>query len=459
MRIAARGFPVLAPAILALTIPVLAILAVAGNSFAAPPAPAERPAVVHRPSVEVKSAPDFASPTVATLNRNDTVRIAAQQGLWFRLDLAGKPGFVRVNDVRMASAGPAAAGVRAAVVGKAGKGRATETATVRGLDENDLKVAAFDPAQLASMQSYRVDATAAAREARARGWQETTLAYAGEAQPAAGKRNTTSRAQKRGGLALMRGVLSGIGVGSPVADSAIDVADAGASKSDAEQTEEELQLGPEIAGRVLGAVPLWNDPAAQRRVNLLGRWMASHTTRPELPWTFGILDSAEVNAFAAPGGYVLVTRGLYDLAASDAELAGALGHEISHIVERDHYNVIRKQAMTAAGTGAAVSQVNLGGGIADGFLRGYLQKFGASVLAARLDQSVEYRSDEAAGYYLARSGFNPLALYSVLQHLAALGGASPRMSSLTRTHPAMAARLDRLDQRGYAGLQRYTDRQ
>lgn len=453
MRIAARSLPVLALAIL-----VPALLAPAGGSFAAPPAQGDRAAVVHKPTVEVKSAPDFASPTVATLNRNDAVRIAAQQGLWFRLDLAGKPGFVRVNDVRMAaSAAPGPRG-RGAVAGKAGRGRATETATVRGLDENALKVAGFDAAQLARMQSYRVDAATAAREARARGWQETALAYAGESQPAAGARNTTSRAQKRGGLALMRGVLSGIGVGSPVADSALDVADAGASKSDAEQTGEELQLGPEIAGRVLGAVPLWSDAAAQRRVNLLGRWMASHTTRPQLPWTFGILDTAEVNAFAAPGGYVLVTRGLYELAASDAELAGALGHEISHIVERDHYNVIRKQAMTAAGTGAVVSRISVGGGIADGYLRDYLQKFGASVLAARLDQSVEYRSDEAAGYYLARSGFNPLALYSVLQHLAALGGGSPRMSSLTRTHPAMAARLDRLDQQGYAGLQRYTDR-
>lgn len=444
--------------IVARCLPLLLLAALAGSASGASPSDT-RPAVVHKPSVEVKSAPDFASPTVATLKRNEAVRIAAQQGLWFQLDLAGKPGFVRVNDVRMAAAGAAAAGGRSAVAGKAGRGRVSETATVRGLDENDLRVAGFDAAQLARMQSYRVDAATAAREARARGWQETTLAYAGETPPAAGTRNTTSRAQKRGGLALMRGVLSGIGVGSPVADSAIDVADAGASKSDAEQTEEELQLGPEIAGRVLGAVPLWSDAAAQRRVNLLGRWMASHTARPQLPWTFGILDSAEVNAFAAPGGYVLVTRGLYELAASDAELAGALGHEISHIVERDHYNVIRKQAMTAAGTGAVTSRISLGGGIADGYLRDYLQKFGASVLAARLDQSVEYRSDEAAGYYLARSGFNPLALYSVLQQLATLGGGSPRMSSLTRTHPAMAARLDRLDQQGYAGLQRYTDRQ
>src|SRR3546814_1683092 len=66
-------------------------------------------------------------------------------------------------------------------------------------------------------------------------------------------------------------------------------------------------------------------------------WLASQTTRPELPWSFGVIDSPEVNAFAVPGGYVLVTRGLYELLADDAEVAAVLGHEIGHVVQRDHY--------------------------------------------------------------------------------------------------------------------------
>jgi len=63
-------------------------------------------------------------------------------------------------------------------------------------------------------------------------------------------------------------------------------------------------------------------------VNLVGRWVASQTSRPDLPWTFGVIDTPDVNAFAAPGGYVVVTRGLYELLLSDAELAAVLGHEI-----------------------------------------------------------------------------------------------------------------------------------
>lgn len=433
-----------------LSLPLFAVACIAFGALSA-----ELSGTVHKPNVEVKGQPDFSAATVGKLKRNDPVKVAAQQGLWYRI--AGPDGYVRVNDVRLATS--AGAEQAMAFSGKSGKGRVSETAGVRGLGESELKAASFDRAQLSRMESYRATADAAAAAARAKGWQDTTIAYAGETAHAAQQRNTSSRAQKRSGLSLMRSALSGLGVGSPVADSALDVADAGASKSDAEQTEEELQLGPEIAGRVLGAAPLWNNPEAQRRVNLLGRWIASHTTRPQLPWTFGVVDSGDVNAFAAPGGYILVTRGLYELASSDAELAGALGHEVSHVVERDHYNVIRKQAMTAAGTGAVTSRVSVGAGIADGYLRDYLNKFGASVLAARLDRSVEYRSDEAAGYYAARSGFSPLGLYAVLQRMATLGMGSTRMSSLSRTHPSMADRLDRLDQRGYAGLDRYTSRE
>ena len=62
-----------------------------------------------------------------------------------------------------------------------------------------------------------------------------------------------------------------------------------------------------------------------------------------------MIDTPEINAFAAPGGYILVTRGMYELSTSDAELAAVLGHEINHCVQRDHYNVIRKQEMASAG--------------------------------------------------------------------------------------------------------------
>jgi hypothetical protein len=428
----------------------------------APAASAENmQAVVHKASVDVHSAADFKAPTVATLKRDAAVSIAGQQGLWFRVELpAGISGFVRVNDVRMAHAGKggSAAGVRTLFAGKAGKGRVTETAGVRGLDESTLQSAAYDGAQIAALETYRATPEAAAAQARANGWSATSVAFASEARP--GVRGGSTQAEKRGTLSAARGLLSQIGGGlfGGHASEAMDVADSAAGKSEDELSAEELALGPEIAGRILGAAPLVDDPDAQRRVNLIGRWMASQTTRPELPWSFGIIDSAEVNAFAAPGGYVLVTRGLYELLADDAEIAAVLGHEIGHVVQRDHYNVIRKQAITETGGNIIAGHVDVGGNLAANMAKDYVRRHGATVMLTRLDREAEFHADEASEIYLARSGFNPLALYPVLQKMAALGMQSPALAQLVRSHPALDDRLDRIDRRDLAGLRQYTQR-
>ncbi len=422
---------------------------------------ADLSAIVHRPSADVHGGPDFATPIIATLNRNAPVRISGQKGLWYQLAMpTGKPGFVRVNEVRMAYAGKdnSDANLRVLFTGKAGKGRVTETAGVRGLDESDLQSASFDSAELAKLDRYQLSPQAAAAQARAQGLADTTVAYAGEAKAAPpGAGNTATQEQKRGGLAIARSLLSRFG-GSAVGDSAMSVADKSVGKSEEEQSAEELALGPEIAGRILGAAPLWQDDAAQRRVNRIGRWVASHSSRPELPWTFGVIDTPEVNAFAAPGGYVLMTRGMYDLLADDDEVAGVLGHEISHVVQRDHYNVIHKQEMAAAGEEAIAGQVNVGGGLAGSMAKDYVRRHGAAVMLTSLDRGAEYRCDEAAEIYLARSGFNPLGLYAVLQKMTAMGTASPRMAQLYKTHPPLADRLDRIDGRNFAGLEQYTQR-
>ena len=107
---------------------------------------------------------------------------------------------------------------------------------------------------------------------------------------------------------------------------------------------EEITLGSGIASNMLGAAPLWQDKKAQRYVNQVGQWLAAQTERPDLPWHFGVLDDAEFNAFAAPGGYVFISRGLLQSMRSEAELAGVLAHEIAHVVRKHHLNAIKKAA-------------------------------------------------------------------------------------------------------------------
>jgi hypothetical protein len=411
--------------------------------------------IVQKPSVDVYAEPRLDAAKVATLKRDTAVSISTQQGLWYQLQMsAGTPGYVRVNDVRIDYAGTedGDANLRVLMGGKAGEGRVTETAGVRGIDESDLQTAAYDGAQLDAMMANRVDDSAANAYASEHDRQATTVAYAGEA-----RRGKTGKSGGTSGLSSAGGMLGSLGQGL---GSVFGTANKVMPKSEEELSAEELALGPEIAGRVLGARPLWNDAAAQKRVNLVGRWVALQTSRPDLPWAFGVIDSPEVNAFAAPGGYVMVTRGLYELLSSDSEVAAVLSHEISHCVQRDHYHVIRNQEMATMGKDQALANVNTGNeNPAIAFAKSYVEKHGATVMLATLDREAEYRADESAEIYLARAGMNPLALYSVLQKMTALGSKSAGLAQLYKTHPALDARMDRIDKRGYDGLKAYVSRE
>ena len=299
----------------------------------------------------------------------------------------------------------------------------------------------------------RTESSASAAYASGHGWQATKVAWEGESKPKNDGKSSSSGSSTLQGLSGMMGSLG------QKASSALGTASKVAPKSEQEQSAEELALGPQIAGRVLGARPLWSDAEAQKRVNVIGRWVASQTTRPGLPWTFGVIDTTEINAFAAPGGYVLVTRGMYELLSSDAEVAAVLGHEISHCVERDHYNVIRKQEMTTVGKEVVAGEIDVGTGVAENYARQYVEQHGATILLTSLDRQAEFRADKAAEIYLARSGMNPMALYAVLQKMTALGSDSAGLAALYKTHPPLDARLDRIDERGYGALKAYTIRE
>ena len=173
---------------------------------------------------------------------------------------------------------------------------------------------------------------------------------------------------------------------------------------------DEIAVGREIAGRVLGAAPLVADPALQSYVNQVGRWIALQTERPDMPWRFGVLDSAAINAFAAPGGHVLITRGLYEILDNEAQLAGVLGHEIGHVTARHGVNQYTRAMATDLGArilSAAVPQLGnqigqqLLGVIGNALLSGY----------GRED---ELQADRLGAEYIARNGYDPDAVTGVV---------------------------------------------
>lgn len=210
-------------------------------------------------------------------------------------------------------------------------------------------------------------------------------------------------------------------------------------------TEEEIELGRGIAANVFGAAPLVRDEALQRYVNRVGTWLAMHTERPDLPWRFGVIDSSDVNAFALPGGTIVITAGLYDRLRDESELAAVLAHEISHVVEKHQVKAIQK----AMGTDFANEMAGEVTGRSDNELvrrfGGKAFAAGTQVLARGLDKQDEYQADLHGMVIAARAGYNPFAMAGVLQTLDASGPQDRAMALMLSTHPTAASRLEMLE--------------
>ena len=219
-------------------------------------------------------------------------------------------------------------------------------------------------------------------------------------------------------------------------------------KAVAEPTEqEEVALGQEFAATLLGAKPLLNNPGMQRYVNTLGRWLASQTERPDLPWTFGVLDDSGYNAFATPGGYIFVTKGLMERMRSEAELAGVLAHEIGHVLKKHHLNAVKASGWS----GIAGELVSAKTGA-----NSKLTEFAKDIFARGLDKDDEFEADRLGVVIAARAGYDPFGLPAVLQVLQGESSQDAGFALMFETHPAPADRIGRLDalmQGRFDGLQ------
>jgi beta-barrel assembly-enhancing protease len=203
--------------------------------------------------------------------------------------------------------------------------------------------------------------------------------------------------------------------------------------------EEEIALGREITGSLLGAAPLVKDAALQQYVNKVGRWVASQSERDNLPWKFGVIDSADLNAFAMPGGYVLITKGLYAKLQNEAQLASVLGHEIAHVVKKHQLKVLQKQQLLGYGAGK----------ISDLFgkkdkLAKKVVGTGAEISARGLDKDAEFEADRMGMVLAARAGYDAFSLAEVLQTMSQTNKNDSSVALLFKTHPAPDERLAKL---------------
>lgn len=167
--------------------------------------------------------------------------------------------------------------------------------------------------------------------------------------------------------------------------------------------DEEVQLGRETSAQIEQQVPLVTDPAITRYVEELGRDIASRTSRPDLPWQFRVVNSDDVNAFAVPGGFIYINRGLIERAERMDELAGVLGHEVGHVVLRHSAEQIESRNKTSG----VVTAVCVLTSLCDGGLAQVAINVAGTAWFARHSRADEAEADSAGIYAVMATGISP----------------------------------------------------
>jgi predicted Zn-dependent protease len=214
---------------------------------------------------------------------------------------------------------------------------------------------------------------------------------------------------------------------------------------------QELQIGRQLDPEVKKQFGVYEAPELQGYVEEVGRKLAQHSHRAELSYRFTVVDSTDINAFALPGGYIYVTRGLLAYLNSEAELAAVLGHEIGHVTAR--HSVQQYSKAQAANIGAALAGIlvpELGAGIAQNLM----SVMGTAILSG-YSREHELQADRLGAEYLARVGYDPRAIVETIgvlknqelfaAELAKQEGREPRTyHGLFATHPDNDTRLQQV---------------
>ena len=196
----------------------------------------------------------------------------------------------------------------------------------------------------------------------------------------------------------------------------------------------EGEIGRGIAATIAGRYPVSHDTALTRYVNLVGLTVASVSPRPDISYHYGVLETPDVNAFAAPGGYIFITRGALRLIHNEAELAGVLAHETGHVNAKHVINQIRKSDTMRE----VKSQLDIQGAVLD-----QLVGSGSNMLFMGLSRDDELQADSLGLEYAAAAGYDPGGLAAFIARLSTHAGEGP-LADFYATHPKPDERIERL---------------
>ena len=204
---------------------------------------------------------------------------------------------------------------------------------------------------------------------------------------------------------------------------------------------QEIELGRNMDGEVRREMGVYEDAELQRYVESVGMRLAKVSQRPHLPWHFTVVDEPAINAFALPGGYIYITRGILPFLHTEAELAGVLGHEIGHVTARHSAQQYTKA--TTAGIGVQLLSIFVPQAAP---FQG-LTETALGVMFLKHGRDDELQADRLGVDYSAKTGWDPIGVGGMLQTLARLDEASGSRRGVPNwlsTHPAPADRVQKV---------------
>lgn len=202
--------------------------------------------------------------------------------------------------------------------------------------------------------------------------------------------------------------------------------------------EQEVALGTQAAGEINSELPLVQDEAVTGYVTNLGREIARGTPRSDLEWRFFVVDSPQINAFALPGGFIYINRGLIEVTRSMSELAGVLGHEIGHVVQRHSVEQMR----THAGANIGVAVLCALTSACESSVGQMAIEMGGSLVLTRYSRRDEFEADSEAVENVVRAGIDPEGVPQFFERLLEARDYQPGLvESWFVSHPLEEARI------------------
>lgn len=203
-------------------------------------------------------------------------------------------------------------------------------------------------------------------------------------------------------------------------------------------SDQEQQIGDENARQVQAQLPIVDDPYITSYINELGDTIASHTSRADLQWHFYIVNSHQVNAFALPGGYVYVNRGLIESADRADELAGAMGHEIGHVVLRHSVQQMQQQQKLSVVASLACTLTN----VCNSALGQAAINIGGNALISKYSRKDELEADSEAVENVLRVNIDPEGIPALFEVLMQQRQSQPSIvAGWFSTHPLEESRI------------------